>query len=292
MLIEWSVAEAPPEWMDIMQLAADAALIAGGVRGRCAAGVRLTDDAGIRALNAVHRGEDRPTDVLSFPSVRYRKAHTLGRHPMYLRGIYDDALRAAMLGDIVMSVQTIIRNAAEYSHSAAREAAYMMIHGVAHLMGYDHVQTDDRREMRFVEKNALNIMGMAENAGAGDDELKALARSAMERAYTPYSGFPVGAALKCEDGRIYLGCNIENASFGLTNCAERTAVFKAVSDGASQFTAIAIAAQTEAWPCGACRQVLNEFAPGIRVLITWGDGCTAEAPLADLLPHGFGPGSL
>ena len=115
----------------------------------------------------------------------------------------------------------------------------------------------------------------------------------MKRSYSIYSHYPVGAALHCTDGRIFQGCNIENASFGLTNCAERTAVFKAVSEGAMSFDTIAIASTVSApWPCGACRQVLNEFAPGIRVLVTWGDGQKDEMLLKDLLPHGFGPESL
>ena len=104
--------------------------------------------------------------------------------------------------------------------------------------------------------------------------------------------FGVGAALLCADGRVFQGCNIENASFGLTNCAERTAMFKAVSEGAREFTAIAIASRDAApWPCGACRQVLNEFAPNIRVLVTW-QGGTESATLPELLPHGFGPQQL
>ena len=113
----------------------------------------------------------------------------------------------------------------------------------------------------------------------------------MKRSYSPYSSYPVGAALHSTDGRIFLGCNIENASFSLTNCAERTAVFKAVSEGANSFDAIAIAAETKAWPCGACRQVLNEFAPDIRVLVTW-DGNVEEKKLTELLPEGFGPRSM
>lgn len=123
--------------------------------------------------------------------------------------------------------------------------------------------------------------------------LLALAREAMKRSYSPYSNFSVGAALLCADGRVYQGCNIENAAFSMTNCAERTAVFKAVSEGAMEFTAIAIAAGKSApWPCGACRQVLNEFAPDIRVLITW-DGCEKdEMNLRQLLPGGFGPKDL
>ena len=124
------------------------------------------------------------------------------------------------------------------------------------------------------------------------DRLLEMARQAMLRSYSPYSGYPVGAALLCADGRVFQGCNIENASFGLTNCAERTAMFKAVSEGAREFTAIAIASRDAApWPCGACRQVLNEFAPNIRVLVTW-QGGTESATLPELLPHGFGPQQL
>ena len=124
------------------------------------------------------------------------------------------------------------------------------------------------------------------------EKLIAMAKEAMTRAYAPYSGFQVGAALLCGDGSVYTGCNIENASFGLTNCAERTAMFKAISEGATEFTTIAIAARNSApWPCGACRQVLNEFAPGIRVIVTW-DGQVDEMSLNELLPHGFGPKDL
>ena len=84
---------------------------------------------------------------------------------------------------------------------------------------------------------------------------------ARENAYCPYSHFAVGAALLCEDGTIYEGCNIENASYGLTNCAERTAIFKAVSEGHTTFKALAVVADTEGpcAPCGACRQVMGEF---------------------------------
>ena len=102
-----------------------------------------------------------------------------------------------------------------------------------------------------------------------------------------------GAALLCADGRVFTGCNIENSSFGLTNCAERTALFKAVSEGAREFTAIAIASNgSMPYPCGACRQALNEFAPELRVLTIAGDGSTDDTTLRALLPHGFGPKDL
>ena len=148
-----------------------------------------------------------------------------------------------------------------------------------------------------MEENALTLAGVAREPAAramiADETLLALAREAMQRSYSPYSHFRVGACVLSEDGRVYTGCNVENASFGLTNCAERTAVFKAVSDGVKAFSAIAIAAEGAApWPCGACRQVLNEFAPGLRVLITWGAGHVEQATLPELLPHGFGPKDL
>lgn len=92
-------------------------------------------------------------------------------------------------------------------------------------------------------------------------DLVSLAIEASKRAYVPYSHFPIGAALKTKDGTIYTGCNIENASFGLTNCGERTAIFKAVSEGHQQLLEIAIYGETDEpiSPCGACRQVMAEF---------------------------------
>ena len=127
-----------------------------------------------------------------------------------------------------------------------------------------------------------------------DQELIELARKAREFSYSPYSKFKVGAALITNEGKVYSGCNIENASFGITNCAERTAIFKAVSEGAREIDTIAIIADSDGpcSPCGACRQVLNEFAPGLRVLVTWGAGNVEQATLTQLLPHGFGPKDL
>ena len=125
-----------------------------------------------------------------------------------------------------------------------------------------------------------------------DEELLQKARDMKRYAYVPYSHYWVGAALRSKDGRVFTGCNVENAAFGNTMCAERTALFKAVSEGAREFTAIAIAAEGSApFPCGACRQSLYEFAPELRVLVTW-DGNVREAKLSELLPEGFGPSSL
>ncbi len=127
-----------------------------------------------------------------------------------------------------------------------------------------------------------------------DQALVDLAFSMLERSYVPYSRFPVGAALLCADGTVFTGCNIENAAYGPTICAERTAVAKAVSEGHREFSAIAIAGRSGdyCWPCGVCRQVLYEFAPELTVLVARGDGDYVKLALKQLLPHGFGPESL
>ena len=129
------------------------------------------------------------------------------------------------------------------------------------------------------------------------DEKTALCQKAVEMlkmAYVPYSRFPVGAALECADGTVFTGCNIENAAYTPTVCAERTAVFKAVSEGHLKFTRIAIAADTERFtaPCGVCRQVLQEFAPELEVILVNNKGETLELTLKELLPYGFGPKDL
>jgi cytidine deaminase len=113
---------------------------------------------------------------------------------------------------------------------------------------------------------------------------------ARERAYARYSKFQVGAALLAADGRIFTGCNVENASYGLTICAERAAVFAAVAAGQQKFELLAIATTGGAAPCGACRQVLAEFSPDLPILLIDinQQGSIVEANLRDLLPRTFG----
>jgi len=115
------------------------------------------------------------------------------------------------------------------------------------------------------------------------------ARDARKRAYAPYSKFKVGAALECTDGSVFTGCNVENATFGATCCAERTAVFKAISEGKHKFKRIAIVADTKGpcMPCGICRQVLFEFSPEISVISANLRGKFTIAPLSELLPKPF-----
>jgi cytidine deaminase len=128
-----------------------------------------------------------------------------------------------------------------------------------------------------------------------DAELIRLALQARERAYAPYSNFPVGAALLGQSGKVYTGCNVENASYPLAMCAERAAVFAAVSEGERLFETIAVVTETGATPCGACRQVLREFggADGeLRVVVADSTGQTQTFTVADLLPAAFTPDQL
>ena len=121
------------------------------------------------------------------------------------------------------------------------------------------------------------------------EELIARALLAREFAYAPYSDYPVGAALLTHSGRVYLGANIENAAYSLTICAERVAVFKAITEGEADFSAIAVVTSNGGSPCGSCRQVLREFAPNIPVYIGDQAGNYRETTVAQLLPDSFGP---
>ena len=287
MKLEWIMKELLPDSVTSrMQAAADQCLISEGIKGSCAVTVRLCDDEEITRINAATRDINRSTDVLSFPSVSYPAGLTAGDCEKLLRREYDDDLGACYLGDIIISVPHLMAQAEEYGHSPEREAAYLLVHGMCHLMGYDHMEEEDRVRMRAMEEKILSAVDITRENRFSDEDLSLIrmASDAMKNSYSPYSHFPVGAALRCSDGRIFTGCNIENVSFGLTNCAERTAVFKAVSEGERSFDVIAIAANQTPWPCGACRQVLAEFAPDIRILLAHGNEIV-EKRLSELLPY-------
>ena len=121
-----------------------------------------------------------------------------------------------------------------------------------------------------------------------DKVLYRTACSVLQHAYVPFSGFRVGAALLTEDGTVFTGVNVENSSYGGTICAERTACVKAISEGVTDFTAIAIAAERgTAFPCGICRQFLFEFAPTLRVIVGEDEAHLNVYTLQELLPEGF-----
>lgn len=128
-----------------------------------------------------------------------------------------------------------------------------------------------------------------------DRELVELAFTMLDRSYAPYSHFPVGAALLCADGSVFTGCNVENAAYGSSICAERTALVKAVSEGhRDDYVTLAVAGNSAGycWPCGACRQMLYEFAPELRLLVANENHDYVTLKLSELMPHGFGPKTL
>ncbi len=265
---------------------AQAAVLLEGLDKPMFLSLTLTDDAGIRAVNRQWRSQDTATDVISFPAINFSPRDTASLRQALPADAWDSDESAHFLGDIVISLPRAKSQAEEYGHGVERELSYLFVHGVMHLMGYDHQNPEDKIKMRDMEEKAL---AGAANMDNDDRALVQAAWKAREYAYTPYSNYKVGSALRAKSGKIYTGCNIENAAFGLTNCAERTALFKAISVGDIEFDAIAISADaTPPWPCGACRQALSEFAPNIRVLISWSDGKeNAEATLDQLLPHSF-----
>ena len=124
-----------------------------------------------------------------------------------------------------------------------------------------------------------------------EQDLMRLAVEMLDKAYVPYSHFPVGAVLECEDGTVYTGCNIATAAVPCTICAERTAMFKAISEGNTQFKRIVVAGRSEDFcvPCGSCRQVMREFAPELEVICLNGKGEAKHYTLRQLLPESFGP---
>ncbi len=124
--------------------------------------------------------------------------------------------------------------------------------------------------------------------------LEKAARSAARDAYCPYSEFPVGAAVLVASGKIFTGCNVENAAYGLCNCAERTAIFSAAAAGARKLTAVMVytPTKTPTAPCGSCRQVINEFGPHARVISVCDSPARLDTTLDTLLPDSFGPRNL
>lgn len=123
-------------------------------------------------------------------------------------------------------------------------------------------------------------------------ELLKIAEDMRDFSYSPYSNFKVGAALLTKSGKVYTGCNIECASIGGTNCAERTALFKAISEGEKEVEAIAIASSNSekdepTYPCGICRQVIIEFGPDIKIITGYTEGKIYECKISDLIPHYF-----
>lgn len=269
----------------------------------------------IREMNRDFRGIDRVTDVLSFP--QFEDAEEIRDA--------QERFGEAEIGDVVICVDQAKKQAADFGHSSEREIIYLFVHSVLHLMGYDHMEEDERALMRGREEQVLAILGvdrgftMADHATLADYEAEGLhprvassskvepvvpdpdmmirlyreASAAMENSYSPYSRFAVGAALLAADDqgqpqRIFRGCNVENASYGAAICAERTACVKAVSEGFRKFSALAVvSSEGRASMCGICRQFLAEFAPDLLVITGEDENHLETYRLSQLLPDSF-----
>lgn len=267
-------------------------------------GVALMDDSRIGELNRAYRGIDAPTDVLAFPLSE--PGEDGERWP-------PEREEEHYLGDVAVSLETAARQAAAQGHPLEREVAYLVAHGILHLAGYDHECEQGARLMRAKEEEILAGVDRAaarprlprttkvgrrgEKARAylalqGIDaaELLGAAWEARRYAHAPYSGFAVGAALLGRSGAIYRGCNLENASYGLTLCAERAALAQAVLGGERGVAAVAVVARGDGLhaPCGACRQALAEFGPNLTVITQKKEGGDFLVfSLAELLPVPF-----
>lgn len=294
--LQWDIPV--PEGMDALQAllgrVADACLETEGIGGAgfC---VRIVDDGQIRELNRQMRNIDSITDVLSFPTVAYPQGKTAKDCPKRLAREFDPSLGCVNLGDCVINLARARAQAEEYGHSLTRELGYLTAHSAFHLMGYDHMNEEEKAIMRDMEERALKSIGITREDGAPTyDQLFEMACEAMQNSYSPYSHFKVGACILTADGRTFKGCNFENASYGATICAERCAASCAIAAGARRFAAIAVVGSTAvAWPCGICRQVLREFSdPSLPVIVgAYGKGYTVKT-LGELLPEGLSPEDL
>ncbi len=157
MKIEWFPDEPVPAGiLEKMEAAASGCTVCEGVRVPCSIAVRLCDDEYIARMNAQFRNIDRSTDVLSFPSIAFPAGTTAGNCEKLLKREFDDETGCCFLGDIIISVPHLYAQANEYGHSLEREATYLLVHGICHLMGYDHIEEKDRAQMRMMEEKILS----------------------------------------------------------------------------------------------------------------------------------------
>ena len=295
--------------MGFMMTAAEKCVSDEGLDPSCTEiSLSVVSEQEIHRLNKAFRDTDRVTDVLSFP--QYDSLDEIENGEMIV------------LGDVVICDAVARRQAEEYGHAYEREFVYLFVHSVLHLLGFDHMDPEEKKEMRAKEEEVMSYIGLErgftpaedipfdekgtdEMAGSADslyekgtgewvpdqqdyEELMEFAKHASENAYAPYSGFHVGAALLTSDGTVYTGVNVENASYGASICAERSAVSAAVTDGCREFEAIAVySPDGSASPCGICRQVLLEFGTALKVITCDEAGKLEIEELGSLLPKGF-----
>jgi cytidine deaminase len=233
----------------------------------------VTDDE-IRLINKKNRDIDEPTDVLSFAM-----------------NVNDPETGCELLGEIVISLERAKEQAKEYGHSEERELAFLCLHGMLHLLGYDHDNVENEnimigKQVRYINKIKNEIIGQ-------DKVIRTCilkARNLLKKAYAPYSGFRVASVLATGDNKYFEGVNIENASYGATSCAERNAIFSAVTKGKKNIKLIVIASDLEGliYPCGICRQVMTEFfRPWTKIAVTARDNSCKIYRLHEIIPEYF-----
>ena len=291
--LQWEIPACIDDLETFLNEVAEACFKAEGIEGAgfC---IRIVDDAAIQELNHSMRGIDKPTDVLSFPTVQFPKGKTAKDTPKRLRREYDPYMDCVNLGDCVLNLDRARQQAEEFGHSLRRELGYLTAHSAFHLMGYDHMEEDEKRIMRAMEKRAMQALSLWRDpqgdSGMKHEELFKKACEAMLNSYSPYSHFKVGACILTESGQTFTGCNFENMSYGATICAERCAAGNAISNGQTKFMAVAVAAEKcAAWPCGVCRQVLSEFAcdASMPVIVGQAGHSFRVRTIGELLPEAF-----
>lgn len=219
----------------------------------------------IRAVKREFFNQDIDTDVVAFP--------------------YGEDDRDKVWGEILICIPVAQRQAAERKTKVEEEILFLFIHGLLHLLGYQDATEKERNAMDTRSTQFFYLFSEWQLR----KKLVQEAWRAKNFAYAPYSHFRVGVALLGGEKKIFTGCNVENASFGLTICAERVALFKAVSMGIQKFEKIAIVSDSSSMclPCGACRQVLAEFAPSLEIISATASLDFQIFQLEDLLPHRF-----
>lgn len=245
-----------------------------GVSGNYYCEVNIVNNEQIHLINKQYRGVDRPTDVISFAFLDDENE------------LIPEDGSPISLGEIIVSYEKAEQQAKEYNHSLKREMSFLFVHGLLHLLGYDHMEKDDEIVMFNLQDEILGGLKMEPK------ELIVKAQEARKLSYSPYSHFAVGAALLCKDGTVFVGANVENSSYPLCMCAERNALYNAYMHGKKKddFVAMALSADTDepCSPCGACRQVLSEIFPKkAPIYMSNLRGDVQETTIDELLPYAF-----
>lgn len=227
--------------------------------------ISFLDGVTMRSLKRRFFHQDVDTDVIAF--------------------LYGEEEQDQVWGEILICGPVALEQAKEQGKDLREEVLTLFVHGLLHLLGY---RDEGEEEKKVMEEKTSQLLGLFAEWEIRMQLVKK-AYAARVFAYAPYSHFRVGAALLSETGTVFTGCNVENASFGLTVCAERVALLKAVSAGVRKFQRLAIVSDAASlcFPCGACRQVLLEFAPSLEVVSASSSFDFQVFRLDALLPYGF-----